>query len=197
MLSLIKNCLAIHNQCIVQTKLNQCIHQVLFYILRGVDAPRYYSKSPNILITAIAGEPPSRAFVWPQYAMTYFEGCQVTVGDGARAGTRCNGTPVSVAHWKIKMRNKLVVSDESTNDINIIPCVGDSKKFAVMRETERIDTISRGGINQLLTTMKVWHETNSHEVIVRAQIQSFKSNILTIESYPPEARYLLKYQSHI
>ena len=30
--------------------------------------------------------------------MTYFEGCQVTVGDDARAGTLCNGALVSVAH---------------------------------------------------------------------------------------------------
>lgn len=32
--------------------------------------------------------------------------------------------------------------------------------------------------------------TYSQDAIVRAQIHSFKSNMLTIESYPPEARYL-------
>lgn len=32
--------------------------------------------------------------------------------------------------------------------------------------------------------------TYSQDAIVLAQIHSFKSNILTIESYPPEARYL-------
>jgi hypothetical protein len=49
-----------------------------------------YSESsrPNKLTTAIGAGPPSLAFVCPQYAMMYFEGCQVTVGEGARAGTR-------------------------------------------------------------------------------------------------------------
>lgn len=32
--------------------------------------------------------------------------------------------------------------------------------------------------------------TYSQDAIVRAQIHSLKSNMLTIESYPPEARYL-------
>lgn len=61
-------------------------------------AGEVHSNNPNMLITATGGGPPSRNFVCPQYAMTYLEGCQLTVGDGARAGTRCSGTPVSVAH---------------------------------------------------------------------------------------------------
>ena len=39
--------------------------------------------------------------------------------------------------------------------------------------------------------MQIISITHSHDAIVRAQIHSFKSNMLTIESYPPEARYLL------
>jgi hypothetical protein len=53
-----------------------------------------------MLITATGGGPPSRILVCPQYAITYFDGCQVTVGEGARAGTRCSGMPVSVADCK-------------------------------------------------------------------------------------------------
>jgi len=51
-----------------------------------------------MLSTAAGGGLPSLVLVCPQYAITYREGCQVTVGDAAIAGTRCNGTPVSVAH---------------------------------------------------------------------------------------------------
>ena len=51
-----------------------------------------------MLTTATGGGPPSLIFVWPQYATTCLEGCQVTVGDGANAGTRWRGAPVSVAH---------------------------------------------------------------------------------------------------
>lgn len=58
----------------------------------------HYIPPPNKLITATGGGLPSLCFVCPQYANTYFDGCQVTVGDGARAGTRCSGIVVSVAH---------------------------------------------------------------------------------------------------
>jgi hypothetical protein len=60
--------------------------------------PKYLHRGPNKLISATGGGPPSLIFVCPQYAMTYFDGCQVTVGAGASAGTRCIGMPVSVAH---------------------------------------------------------------------------------------------------
>lgn len=36
----------------------------------------------------------------------------------------------------------------------------------------------------------IYFRTYSQAVMVRAQIHSDKSNMLTIESYPPEARYL-------
>ena len=51
-----------------------------------------------MLTTATGGGPPSLIFVWPQYATTCLEGCQVTAGDGANAGTRWRGAPVSVEH---------------------------------------------------------------------------------------------------
>ena len=57
-----------------------------------------HSSKPNMLTTATGGGPPSLIFVWPQYATTYLKGCQITVGDGAKAGTRWSGAPVSVAH---------------------------------------------------------------------------------------------------
>jgi len=53
-----------------------------------------------MLITATGAGPPSLGFVCPQYAITYFDGCHVTVGEGAKAGTRCSGMLVSVAHFK-------------------------------------------------------------------------------------------------
>ena len=58
----------------------------------------YFHKGPNKLINATGAGVPSLIFVCPQYAITYFDGCQVTVGAGASAGTRCIGIPVSVAH---------------------------------------------------------------------------------------------------
>ena len=62
-----------------------------------------YNPGPKRLITATGAGPPSRSFVCPQYAITYFEGCHFTFGELANAGTRCSGTPVSVAHCTNKM----------------------------------------------------------------------------------------------
>ena len=62
-----------------------------------------YNPGPKRLITATGAGPPSRSFVCPQYAITYFEGCHFTFGELASAGTRCSGTPVSVAHCTNKM----------------------------------------------------------------------------------------------
>ena len=57
-----------------------------------------HSSKPNMLTTATGRGRPSLIFVWPQYATTCLEGCHVTVSDGANAGTRWRGAPVSVEH---------------------------------------------------------------------------------------------------
>jgi hypothetical protein len=80
-----------------------------------------YSSNPNILITATGGGPASRILVCPQYAITYFDGCQVTVGEGASAGTRCNDMSVSVADCNNAKSQKVV----TTNDIDIHSRTGD------------------------------------------------------------------------
>ena len=85
-------------------------------------------------------------FVCPQYAITYLEGCQLTVGDGARAGTRWRGTPVSVAHWDIWREDNRCDNETllcGTYNVYICSSVGNGQIFAIVREAECIYAISR------------------------------------------------------
>lgn len=101
--------------------------------------PNYGDKpGPNKLITAVGGGPASFCTVRPQYAITYLDGCHDTVGDGASAGTRCNGAPVSVAHYDISYQQSYEKKIQPYN-IDIIPFRRDSNIFAVMRVAECID----------------------------------------------------------
>lgn len=95
-----------------------------------------------MLMIATGGGPPSRILVCPQYAMTYFDGCQLTVGDGASAGTRCSGTPVSVAHWRLSEKGEVEMEEEATYDVDVISRVGDREIFAVMGEAECVYAMS-------------------------------------------------------
>lgn len=76
-----------------------------------------------------------------------------------------------------------------TYNVNICSGVGNGEVFPVVRETYSIDAISENEIYEF-SRKRTALVTYSQTVIVLAQIQSFKSNILTIESAPPEARYL-------
>lgn len=99
---------------------------------------------PNKLITATGGGLPSLCFVCPQYAKTYFDGCQVTVGDGARAGTRCSGILVSVAHLISKSRDQSCAKIQergTTYYINVRSSTGYRQIFAIKRKTKGIDGV--------------------------------------------------------
>jgi hypothetical protein len=98
--------------------------------------------SPNKLSTAAAGGPPSLSFVCPQYAITYRDGCQLTVGDDAIAGTRCNAAPVSVAHLVMTEQNGHQLTDVAY-DINVCPGACNREIFAIVRETESVDRVPR------------------------------------------------------
>lgn len=89
---------------LIHKELVKDLRQVEPWNVMAIDKVKQYLiySGPNRLISATGGGAPSFTFVCPQYAITYFDGCQVTVGAGARAGTRCIGMPVSVAHCKIQ-----------------------------------------------------------------------------------------------
>lgn len=91
-----------------------------------------------------------------------------------------------------KKMSQMIKQIAITYNIYVCSCISYGKVFTVMREAECIDCVpgqvrkERG--NKISDT-----DTYSQDVIVRAQIHSERSNMLTIESYPPEARYLLFY----
>ena len=67
--------------------------------------------------------------------MMYREGCHVTVGEGASAGTRWSGMPVSVAHCNAVLINEVKYKrSDQTYNINVRSCIGYGEIFAVMRE---------------------------------------------------------------
>jgi hypothetical protein len=85
--------------------------------------------------------------------------------------------------------------NEYTYDIDVHSSVRYRQVFTIVREAECIDTVSKRRMRISGTTKIVASKTYSHTVIVLAQIHSDRSNMLTIESYPPDARYLQKYVS--
>jgi hypothetical protein len=75
-----------------------------------------------------------------------------------------------------------------TYNVNVGSCTRYSEEFAIMREAQIIDTVSTRG-QCPLGYANGW-TSYSQAVIVLATIQSLISNKLTIESRPPEAKYL-------
>ena len=84
---------------------------------------------------------------------------------------------------------------EKTDDVDVWPRVRDRDVFAVVREAERRDAVpgARARDGQLLrggVGVGSRSGTYSQLVMVRAQIHSDRSNMFTMESWPPDARYL-------
>ena len=78
-----------------------------------------------------------------------------------------------------------------THNVNVTPGVCDGNELPVMREAECIDGITISQIVRYNRKELRWPVTHSQTVMVRAQIQSDdRSKRLTIESLPPDARYL-------
>lgn len=74
--------------------------------------------------------------------MTYLEGCQATVGEGASAGTRWRGTPVSVATFDKDETIVQRISTRRTYDVDVESCIGYCEVFSVMREAKVIDSMT-------------------------------------------------------
>jgi hypothetical protein len=105
-----------------------------------------------MLTTATGAGAPSLAFVCPQYAMTYLEGCHVTIGEGAKEGTRWSGTPVSVAHCS---KNERLSNRETkmTHDVNIRSSIRNRQVLSVVRETQCIDAVPVTRIDHFVSTI--------------------------------------------
>jgi hypothetical protein len=80
--------------------------------------------------------------------MAYFEGCQLTVGDGASAGMRWRESPVSTAHWQKDFSKKITVlkGRRSAHDVNVISFIGYCEVFPVERKVKVIDSMAEGRV---------------------------------------------------
>lgn len=67
---------------------------ILTYMKLKSHFPASYNPGPYRLMNTDDAAP----LLCPQYAMTYFEGCHVTVAAGPEVGMRWTDCPVSVAH---------------------------------------------------------------------------------------------------
>lgn len=80
---------------------------------------------------------------------------------------------------------------ESTYNVDVIACVGNRNEFSVVREAERGDGMTVRNLDQRRISVEyLGDKTYSHAVMVRTHTHSDTSNKFTIESLPPDARYL-------
>ena len=80
--------------------------------------------------------------VCPQYAMTYFDGCHVTVAAGPEVVMRWTDCPVSVAHW-ILMSAQITSEKNHTYNFYVWAGTRNRDEFTVMREAQLVNLVSK------------------------------------------------------
>lgn len=81
---------------------------------------------------------------------------------------------------------------DKTYDINVVPSVRDCQILSVIGKAECIDAMAldEENVRHYAFLLDQTRRAHSQEVIVRTHIQYFESNMLTMESKPPVAKYL-------